>query len=155
MVMLRDWQESVESITDKKTLTAAHFLSSFMCILLFIYASSRDLVDELPLCYSICAISMRVLKRYEKENFDIFESNGIYISYFRSRTRYVVLVFHVDSHIRKIYAHRKNHLVTPTLNSRHAKNKKFFKGYVICLPRESDPSKVPSTDYTLRHPLAL
>ena len=82
---------------------------------------------------------------------DIFGHNGI-ISDFRSRTRYVVLVFHADSHIRKIYAHRKNHVVTPTLNSRHVEIKKFFfKNCVICLPRDRDPSKLLSINYLPRH----
>ena len=49
----------------------------------------------------------------------------------------------------------KSHFVTPTLKSRHAKNKKFFKKYVICLPRDSDPSQVANKDYIVRHPFAV
>lgn len=98
----------------------------------------------------LCNIEASIEKiRKRKDSLsDIFESNGI-ISYFRSRTRYVVLVFPSD------LCAPENHLVTPTLNSRHAKIKKFFKKYVICLPRASDPSKVPRIDYVLRHLLAV
>lgn len=65
MVTLRDWQESVESIIEKNT--DSSLFSSFIHVNYVMYASHRHLVDNWLLCYPICAISKRVLKKFEKE----------------------------------------------------------------------------------------
>ena len=103
--------------------------------------------------YNIDASIEKIRKRKDFLS-DIFEPNGI-ISYFRSRTRYIVSysISTPDLIPADLYAPEKSschaHL---ELTSR--KDQKVLKKYVICLPRDSDPNKVPSIDYALRHLLA-